>query len=137
MYVQSLKPSCINDLGTESWLQTHQYIQKLSQQAILEASEHREEVVKEFMCTHSKVSVLVHEAICISVWREKVLPELLRLEENPKDTFLVYSVLIHEATAIALLETMLFHSDSCEALEDTSVDLLDYCMPYLFQISSG
>lgn len=30
-------------------------MQKLSQQAVLEASEHREEVVKDLMITHSKV----------------------------------------------------------------------------------
>ncbi|XP_034247068.1 zinc finger MYND domain-containing protein 10 isoform X2 [Thrips palmi] len=136
-YVLSLRPSKIDELGTEFWLQTHEFMQKLSQQAVLEASEHREEVVKELMATHSKVSVLVHEAICISVWREKVLPELLRLEENIKDTFLVYCVLFHEATAVALLETVLFHGDSCEALGDTAVDLLDYCMPLIYQICAG
>ncbi|KAK3917218.1 Zinc finger MYND domain-containing protein 10 [Frankliniella fusca] len=136
-YVMSLKPSKIEELGTEGWLQKHGYMQKLHQQAVLEASEHREEVVKEFMSTYDKVPVLVHDAICISVWREKVLPEILKIEDDPKDTFLVYSVLFHEATSVSLLETVLFHSDSCEALGDTAVDLLDYCMPLLFQVANG
>ncbi|KAJ1519303.1 hypothetical protein ONE63_004602 [Megalurothrips usitatus] len=136
-YILSLRPSKIDELGTESWLQGHEYLQKLSQQAVLEASEHREEVVKEFMSIHAKVSVLVHEAICISVWREKVLPELLSIEEEFKDTFLLYTVLFHEATAVGLLETVLFHCDSCEALGDTAVDLLDYCMAMLFQVAAG
>ena len=33
----------------------------------------------------------------------------------------------HEATAINLLETLLFHRDACEALSDQAVDLIDYC----------
>lgn len=28
---------------------------------------------------------------------------------------------------MGLLETILFHCNSCESLEDTSLDLLDYC----------
>lgn len=135
--VMCLKPSKIDELGTESWLQSHGYMLKLTQQASLEASEHREEVVKEFIATHDKVSVLVHDAICISVWRENVLPEIFRIEENPKDTILVFIVLYHEATAVSLLQSVLFHSDSCEALGDAAVDLLDYCMPLLFQVASG
>lgn len=79
-YILSLRPTKIDELGTElwvkppnyfftyfirqsliylftfRWLQTHELMQKLSQQAVLEASEHREEVVKELIATHSKAS---------------------------------------------------------------------------------
>lgn len=33
----------------------------------------------------------------------------------------------HEAACMALLETVLFHANSCEALDDTALDLLEYC----------
>jgi hypothetical protein len=35
--------------------------------------------------------------------------------------------LFHEATAIEFLETLVYHSECCEALGENSLDLLDYC----------
>ncbi|XP_068084363.1 zinc finger MYND domain-containing protein 10 [Anabrus simplex] len=109
------------------WYGVHERLQKLHQQAVLEAGSLREESVKEAFISHTKVSFLVYEAICISVWREEVFPLLLKFEPNPKTAFMPYLILYHEATAIALLEVILFHHDSCEALEETVVDLIDYC----------
>jgi hypothetical protein len=34
--------------------------------------------------------------------------------------------LFHEATAIEFLETLVYHADSCEALGDSSLELIDY-----------
>jgi hypothetical protein len=34
--------------------------------------------------------------------------------------------LFHEATAIEFLEQLVYHSDSCEALGENSLDLIDY-----------
>jgi hypothetical protein len=36
--------------------------------------------------------ILVHEAICISVWREKVLPLLLKITPKPNSVFIPYMV---------------------------------------------
>lgn len=37
-------------------------------------------------------------------------------------------MLYHELTAISLLETVLYHENSCEALGDAVIDLIDYCV---------
>jgi hypothetical protein len=39
-----------------------------------------------------QMPILVHEAICISVWREKVLPLLLKMKPEPKSVFVPYMV---------------------------------------------
>lgn len=36
--------------------------------------------------------ILVHEAICVSVWREKILPLLLKITPKPKSVFVPYMV---------------------------------------------
>nr|CAD7443563.1 unnamed protein product [Timema bartmani] len=176
-----------------SWLGAHHRLQKLHQQAIIEAREIKEEAVKETIISHGKMPVIVYEAVCVSVWKEKILPEMMKLEPEPATTIIPYMVfhlvrpryppparpstvpeislpsppsaqqrwaspypppveasyliwcptyflattlpfspflpplaLHHEATAIALLETLLFHADSCEALGDTCLELVDY-----------
>lgn len=48
------------------------------------------------------------------------------MEPNPESTFVAYSILYHEAVCVALLELVMYHSDSAESLSDFSVDLLDY-----------
>lgn len=39
-----------------------------------------------------KVPIIVHEAICVSVWSEKVLPELLCIVSNPTQSFTLYFI---------------------------------------------
>jgi zinc finger MYND domain-containing protein 10 len=111
-----------------SWLEMHELFIKLTQQAIIEASEYREEVVKELLLIHSKLPIIIHEAFCVLVWRLKVLPRLLEMEKNPKATFFLYTVLFHEANAISMLETVLYHQNMAETLGDISLDLIDYCV---------
>lgn len=115
-----------------SWLEHHERILKLNQQAVIEAACHREEVVKDLMVTHCKLTILVHEAFCIAVWRNKILSKLL--EENSSfPTFLIYCVLYHEATSISFLEVVLYHENGCEALGEASIDLIDYCVGAITQ----
>lgn len=104
----------------------HQRLQKLNQEALIEASQLKDEHVKESLVTLSKVSILVHEAVLITIWKQKILPNLLLLEPNPPNTFLVYTILYHEAVAVALLENVMFHANCCDALGDTAADLLEY-----------
>ncbi|XP_047119753.1 zinc finger MYND domain-containing protein 10 [Schistocerca piceifrons] len=127
-YVSYLEPTNIEELGSRRWFEIHERIQKLHQQSILEAGEMREETVKDTLISYGKIPVLVYEIICISVWKEKILPRLLSIEPNPGNTFMAYTILFHEASIIGLLETILYHTDSCVALEDSCVDLIDYCI---------
>lgn len=133
-FVESLRPFQLHEVGTSRWLDCHEMVIKLSQQAILEAVSHREECVKEYMVLHEKLKVLIHEAYCILLWKTKVLPHLLNIDPNPEATFLIYTVLFHEGSVISLLEIALFHQNGCESLKETSVDLVDYCAQAIAQL---
>ncbi len=96
--------------------------------------------------------VLIHELITVELWRDKVFPQLFKIDFEPKNTFVMYLIvsfdfvvypsifkvifecsilskkkLYHEATLVNLLETVLYHQDVCQSLEDSIFDLVDYC----------
>lgn len=50
----------------------------------------------------------------------------MRMEPNPQNTFIAYSVLYHEAVCVALLELVMYHTNCAESLSDYAMDLLDY-----------
>jgi zinc finger MYND domain-containing protein 10 len=125
LFVQSIKEFDVAEVGGKSWLEAHERMLKLNQQAIVEAAGCREEIVKELLVIQDKLSSLVHEAYCILVWRTKVLPKLLK-NVKISATFFIYTVFYHELTVVSLLETVLFHENSCESLGEAVIDLIDY-----------
>ncbi|XP_060531559.1 zinc finger MYND domain-containing protein 10 [Cylas formicarius] len=126
MYIDSMRPQNMLNLGTDQWMEWHNRLQKLHQEALLEAAALSGEHVKETLVSFGKTNILVHEIILISIWKHKVLPHLLKLVKRPECTFFAYSILYHEGVCVALLELVMFHSDCCEALDEVAVDLLDY-----------
>ncbi|KAM7358882.1 zinc finger MYND-type containing 10 [Cochliomyia hominivorax] len=133
-FIESIRPFQIKDIGSSKWLDVHEMIIKLSQQALLEAAEYREEEVKEMLISNNKLKVLTHEAFCIFLWKTKVLPYLLDIDPNPSATFLIYTVLFHEGAVISLLDMALYHESGCEALQDSAIDLIDYCAQAVAQV---
>lgn len=137
IYINSIKKFEVNEIGTSNWFETHEILCKFNQQAIIEASTHREELVKELFVSNDKLKILVHEAYCILIWRTKVLPKLTFSENDTNiSSFLLYSILYHEAVVISLLETLLYHENGCQALGDFSIDLVDYCAQAIVQLIS-
>ncbi|XP_015592432.1 zinc finger MYND domain-containing protein 10 isoform X2 [Cephus cinctus] len=100
----------------------------LNQQSILEINAMREETVKEWFITFKKITVLIYEAIQIDIWKQKVFPILIEINEEPTNTFLLYSIFYHESLATSLLENVLFHSNSADAIDDSALDLVDYAV---------
>ncbi|XP_007550430.1 zinc finger MYND domain-containing protein 10 isoform X1 [Poecilia formosa] len=136
-FIQSLETFSLKEVGSVRWFRQHEFIEKLNMQAILNASAMHEEFVKELLVSFGKIPVLVHEMILVEVWKQKVFPILCQLQDfNPKSTFHLYMVIHHEATIINLLETILFHKDSCEAADDSLLDLVDYCHRKLTLLAS-
>ncbi|KAG7244715.1 hypothetical protein INR49_029734 [Caranx melampygus] len=136
-FVQSLETFSVREVGSARWFRQHEYIEKLNMQAILNASAMHDEFVKELLVSYGKIPVLVHEIILTEVWKQKVFPILCQLQDfNPKTTFHLYMVIHHEATIINLLETIMFHMDSCEAADDSVLDLVDYCHRKLTLLAS-
>ncbi|KAI5641293.1 MYND finger domain-containing protein [Phthorimaea operculella] len=133
-FVDSMEPSKIESIGNPSWVDWHIRLQKLNQQAVLEASSMMEEQTKECLISAGKLPVLVYEAICIQVWRLKIYPHIIKLEPAPDNTFSVYTVLYHEAAAVGLLETVLFHEDGAQCISEVVVDLLQYAVEQLITL---
>ncbi|KAG8228659.1 hypothetical protein J437_LFUL008896 [Ladona fulva] len=132
-FIENLCPSTMEELGSkkfvsELWLEKHGRFQKLNQQAVLEANKMKDEFVKNTFILFEKIPVIIYEAICTMLWSKNVLPEILKIEPVPKNSFVACSILYHEATAVGLLEAILYHEESCEALGDSVIDLIDYCM---------
>ncbi|XP_045460692.1 zinc finger MYND domain-containing protein 10 [Harmonia axyridis] len=126
-YIDTMKIQEMENLGSHQWLEWHSRLQKLNQEALIEASELKEEYVKETLISFGKVNLLIHEAILINIWKHKVLPQLLKMMPYPESTMIAYSVLYHEAVCVSLLELATYHSSFCEAMEDDALELLDYC----------
>lgn len=131
--VENLAYTELEDIGTKKWLEFHKDFMLLNQQCVLEINSLQEEKVKDNFVTHRKIPNLIHEAISISVWKEKVFPTLVN-ENELNNTFLLYSVLYHEETAVSLLESVLYHSDSIESINDSVIDLIDYSVEYVTKL---
>ncbi|XP_020278605.1 zinc finger MYND domain-containing protein 10 isoform X2 [Pseudomyrmex gracilis] len=127
-YIQSLNVSTLQDIGTKDWLDFHKKLTLLNQQSVLEVTELREESVAEFFISLKKVPVLIYEAIQIDIWKHKVFPLLIDLDNEPSNTFMLFSVFYHEVIAVSLLENVLFHCKSSDTMDDTIIDLIDYAV---------
>lgn len=132
--INTIKKFQVNDIGSDDWFQSHEVLVKFNQQAIIEASTYREELVKELFVINDKLKTLVHEAYCVLIWRTKILPQILADEYDVNSTFVLYSILYHEAVAISLMEILLYHENGCQALGDAAIDLIDYCAQAIVQL---
>lgn len=124
----------LSEIGGPAWITQHEHIVRLNQQAHIELIKHQEETVKEYLILHSVLPHLVHELYIVLVWRTKILPRLLAIEPNTNASFMLYSVLFHEATVLSLIECALFHETGCIALGDFTLDLIDYCLDALTKL---
>ncbi|KAM6927827.1 zinc finger MYND domain-containing protein 10 [Xenentodon cancila] len=136
-FIQCLETFSLKEVGSARWFRQHEHMEKLNMQAVLNASAMHDEFVKELLVSLGKIPLLIHELILVEVWKQKVFPILCQLQDfNPKNTFHLYMVIHHEATIINLLETIMFHKDSCEAADDSLLDLVDYCHRKLTLLAS-
>ncbi|GFR28323.1 zinc finger MYND domain-containing protein 10 [Trichonephila clavata] len=126
-YLESLQPITIPDIGSPKWLTQRERIHSLSLQASLDVKSDREEIVKEYLVTLQKVPLLIHELIATEIWRLKVFPLLLKMENSSKSTIPLYLVLYQEAALESFLEAVLFHEEVVESSGDSLIDLVDYC----------
>lgn len=134
IYINGIKAFQVNEIGSREWFDSHEILIKFNQQAIIEASTYREELVKELFILNDKLEILVHEAYVILIWRTQILPKLLMTNCDPNSTFILYSVLYHEGIVVSLLEILLYHENGCQALGDCAIDLIDYCTQAVVQL---
>ena len=90
--------------------------------------------------------LVVYDILIAELWREQVLPRILKIKQ-PKSAFQVrskvvyqlkifnvkcvpfqiYMVLFNEANLVNMFETLLYSEAACLSLEDSIIDLMDYC----------
>lgn len=126
-FVEHLEVFDVKEIGGPKWSQQHERLEKLNIQAVLCATAQRDEFIKEFCINHDKVRLLIQDLLTTEVWKEKIFSAIMDSDFEPKTTFPLYMVLYHEATLVNLLETIMYHRDSCESAEDCINDLVDYC----------
>ncbi|VDP78333.1 unnamed protein product [Schistosoma curassoni] len=115
------------DFGLERWFNYHGYLNKLNMQAVASARTQSDEFIKEFLVSHQKIPILVHDLIMVELWKQKVFKIILSDKEEPKSAFPLYTIIYHELLLANLLETVTFHSDAVEAFGDSVTDLGDWC----------
>ncbi|XP_076363569.1 zinc finger MYND domain-containing protein 10-like isoform X2 [Tachypleus tridentatus] len=119
------------------WFQQHEYLGKLTMQAVLSASGQEDEFIKELFLVMGKVPLLIHELIAIETWKEKIFPQLVKQRFKPSTSVPLYMVLYQEAILVTLLEIILYHQEVLESGEDYILDLLGYCHRKLTDLLSG
>lgn len=127
-FIENFQALPLEEFGTKRWFEHHKVLMLLNQQSVLEISSLREENVKEFFVSFQKIPVLIFEAIQIEIWKNKVFPLLIEINEEPLNTFILFSVFYHEELAVSLLENVLYHGETIETLDDCIIDLIDYAM---------
>lgn len=135
-FVEHLHSFKVAEIGNYDWSRQHEMIEKLNMQAVLNASVQEDEFVKDFLCSYDKIEVIIKDILTTEIWKEKIFPELIDMEFEPKTTFPIYMVLFHEATLVNLLETTMFFKETCESAENCIPDLLDYCYRKLTQLTA-
>lgn len=139
--IKTLRNIPLDEVGSMPWKRQHDYLNKLNQQAQLNAQLATSDFISEQFSESGKIEVLVAELLTAELWREKVVPTMVRTSDyRPHSTIPFYLSLYNEAVIVNMLETICFSVDVVETLGDLSVDLVDYCyrtLSYLYALHQG
>ncbi|VDM31946.1 unnamed protein product [Hydatigera taeniaeformis] len=126
-FIESLSDTDYDCYGKEHWYKQHSYLERLNMQAVISARSGSDEFVKEYIISHQKVGFLIRDLVMTELWIEKIFKRLLKCLPKSLPTFPLYAVLHHELVLINLLETVTYHADVVDSLNDDAVDLCDWC----------
>ena len=140
--VESLRTFTIDEVGSRAWMKQREALERLNVQSHHNAVNNTDEFVKEFLISHDKILVLVHELLVVEAWKERVYPHFAKIDPNAMDAGLtnsqVYLAHYCEATLVNLIEVSFFHQDACEAAgDDALLELCDYCARKLVYLNDG
>jgi len=126
--VENLNFSKMEKIGDREWKKQHEYLIRLNQQAQINAQSNTTEFVTELCANKKTMKIIIHELLSCELWRQRVIPIIIKTKQfNPISTLPFYNTLYNEAVIVNLLETILFSCDACEALDDYTIDLVEYC----------
>jgi len=126
--LKTLRNVPLDEVGSKAWKRQHEYINRLNQQAQLNAQHTQIDFVSEQFADTGNINILIVELLTCELWREKVVPIIVKTSDfQPHSTIPFYLSLYNEAVILNLLETICFSVDVVETLGDLSVDLVDFC----------
>ena len=117
------------------WLLQSEYVQKLNQQAHLDALTHHDEYIVDCVLLHSRLPILIHHLLTLEAFAQHVTPLILpRLAETAAGrgsvggSMRLYLVLFQQPVLCNLLECLLYHPSLLTHSDESLVELLDYCV---------
>lgn len=126
-YVEGIQEFPLEEIGSSDWMKQHERIEKLNLQAHQSAQAHADEYIMEACLTFDKVETLLKELLNIEGWKEFAFPKMK--EAIAKNSHLkAYFCLYHECVLLNLFEVFLYHEHVCEALGESLIEVIDYCM---------
>ncbi|KAK9511507.1 hypothetical protein O3M35_000147 [Rhynocoris fuscipes] len=124
-YVKHYELTKLHNIGNKTFYEKYSNLLKLHEVATIEASRCDNtdcERVKDAFLKYSKVNYLIRDLITLSVWIEKVLPELLKLRPIPNNTLPTYIVLYQETVLLLSIPLNVKPTDASIKLETNAIE---------------
>ena len=114
-------------------MQQGEYVQKLNQQAHLDALTHHDEYIVDCVLLHNKLPTLIHHLLTLEAYAHHVAPHLLsRLTAAGgalvSSSLRLYLTLYQQPVLCNLLECLLYHAPLLTHSDESLVELVDYCV---------
>ncbi|KAG5500376.1 hypothetical protein JKF63_03468 [Porcisia hertigi] len=123
--IRQLRPFSMEEIGTSSWKDQREAMERLNMCTHSNAMNKTDDFVKSFLLEHDKLSDVLHELLLMEVWRQRVLPDLLKvISENPTATYMYCA---YECVLVNMLECVCFYEEVVVAFGDDVLELIDYC----------
>ncbi|XP_068213775.1 zinc finger MYND domain-containing protein 10 [Palaemon carinicauda] len=135
-YVEQLECIAMEDMFTERWVKQSCRLVQISVEVALETSQRREEYVQRSITLHNKGLVIIWQLLMGESWRLHLLPRIWKNETPPASSLPLMLVLQTESAALTILESLVFHEESAEALDALVLDVIDYCVRQLSVLAS-
>jgi len=108
-------------------------VQKLNQQAHLDALTHHDEYIVDCILLHNKLPTLIHHLLTLEAYAHHVTPHIVsRVSKGGKGgvsgSLRLYLVLYQQPVLCNLLECLLYHSSLLTHSDESLVELVDYCV---------
>ena len=90
-----LRPTLeLERIGNREWSRQMSMMEELNVQAAVEAGRGGEENVRQVLVEKQKMPLFVHEVLVTEIWRENVLPRILKLG-TPESSFQVTVIILY------------------------------------------
>ena len=111
-----LRPTLeLERVGNREWSRQMSMMEELNVQAAVEAGRGGEENVRQLLVEQQKMPLFVHEVLVTEIWRENVLPRILKLG-TPESSFQVNVIgllILHHNLIVLLIVLLCFYYANC------------------------